>query len=153
MLMTLLILVVSSALFLYWFRYTVILILRTRPAPDYAPQVAVANHLSFVEIRQKLHAPVETESLGSFCKALQQDYRMLKYLLGHAATGQAGRYTVEQRLLMANFRVLALCCAMVQRFQPNAAKTALLEMSSILEYFANVMGSRVAALAGEAARA
>ena len=153
MLMTLLIVVISSALFVYWFRYTVILILRTRPARDYAPQVAAANRLSFIEIRQRLHAQVEAESLGGFSKSLQQDYRMLKYLLGHAATGQAGRYTAELRLLMANFRILAWCCAAVLRFRPEAAKMALLEMSSILEYFANVMGRRVASLAGEAARA
>ena len=153
MLMTLLVVVISSALFVYWFRFTVILILRTRPAVNYAPQVAAANRLSFVEIRHKLHASTDAENLGGFCKALQQDYRKLKYLLGHAATGQAGRYTAEQRLLMANFRVMALCCPAALRFRPNAAKLALLEMSNILEYFANVMGRRIASPAGEAARA
>lgn len=153
MVVTLLIIGVSLFLFFYWFRYTVMLILRTRSAPEYAPKVAAANHLSFVDVRQKLHAPAEGDSLSGFCQALDQDYRALKYLLGHAATADAGNYTAEQRLLMLNFRLMKLWCQVMLRFRPAAAKAALLEMSGTLEYFANAMGRRFAALAGQAAHA
>src|SRR2546422_3629656 len=143
MLVTILIVGVSLALFVYWFRYTVILIMQTRSAPEYAQKVATANQLSFVDVRQKLHARTETENLNGLWKALQRDYRVLKYLLGHAATVEAGSYTAEQRLLMLNFRLMSLWFAAVSRFRPNAAKVALLEMSGILEYFANVMGRQL----------
>lgn len=154
MLATSLILGTSTALFFYWFRYTVILILRTRSSPEYAQKVAAANHLAFLGVRQSLHSPSENGDLRALFGALQQDYRALKYLLGHAATVQAGTYTAEQRLLMANFRVMAVWFRVVMHFRPTAAKLALLEMSGTLEYFANAMGQRFASLAaGKAARA
>jgi hypothetical protein len=149
--MATLIIGVSLALFFYWFRYTVILILRTRSAPEYAQKVAVANHLSFVDVRHKLHAN-NSDNLAGFCHALERDYRSLKYLLGHAATSQAESYTAEQRLLMINFRLLGLWFSAVSRFRPDSAKLALLEMSNTLEFFANAMGRRFATLASDAAR-
>lgn len=148
MIVTLLIVGISSALFAYWFRSTVILILRTRSSPEYAQRVAAANQLSFVDVRQRLHVPSEAGNLASSFQALQRDYQVLKYLLGHAATVEAGYYTAEQRLLMVNFRLMALWFHAVVRFLPTSAKMALLEMSSVLEYFANVMGRRFAVLAG-----
>lgn len=150
---TILIIGVSLGLFFYWFRYTAILILRTRSAPEYARKVAAANHLSFFGVRQKLHTPTEPGELANLFGALQQDYKALKYLLGHAATVEAGSYTAEQRLLMANFSVMTVWFRVIRRFRPVTAKMALLEMSGTLEYFANAMGQRFASLAGDAVRA
>ena len=152
MLITTLIVGISSALFVYWFRYTVILILRTQSTAEYAQKVAAANQLSFVDVRQTLHTPAQGADLRGLWTALQKDYHVLKYLLGHAATVQTGSYTAEQRLLMVNFRLISVWFAAVSRFGPSAAKLALLEMSSILEYFANVMGRRFATLAVETER-
>ena len=143
MAVTVVISVVSLALFVYWFRYTAILILRTRFSAEYSEKVATANRLRFVEVRRKLHTAGEAGSLPGLCEALQQDYRVLKYLLGHAANVQAGYYTAEQRLLMANFRIMALWFGAAARLRPSAAKTALLEMAGILEYFAGVIGRRL----------
>lgn len=149
MIVTALIVGISTALFVYWFRYTVILILRTGTAPEYAQRVAAANHLSFVDVKQQLHAQTDSRELPGLFHALQRDYRVLKYLLGHAATVESGSYTAEQRLLMLNFRVMSLWFSAVCRFRPQHAKHALLEMSGTLEYFANVMGRRFATLAAE----
>jgi hypothetical protein len=153
MAVSLFIIIVSFALCIYWLRYTVILILRTRPTTEYAQQVAAANHLSFVEVRKKLHAPAQAAELNSLCTALERDYRALKYLLGHAATAEAGSYTAEQHLLMINFRLMKLWFTAISRFRPQSAKVALLEMSGTLEYFANAMGRRFASLAGQAGQA
>jgi hypothetical protein len=146
MFVTVLIIGISLALFVYWFRYTVILIQRTRTAPEYAQKVAAANQLSFVEVKQQLHGRLASEELPRLFRSLQRDYRVLKYLLGHAATVDAGSYTAEQRLLMINFRLMSLWFAAVRRFRQQDAKHALLEMSGTLEYFANVMGRRFATL-------
>ncbi len=153
MAVTLLIIGVCLGLFVYWFRYTVVLILRTPAGPEYAKRVAAANQLNFVQVRQKLHSPVDAVQLGLLCDALHRDYASLKYLLRHAATLQANGYTAEQRLLMVNFRCMALWCKAILRFRPAAAKMALLEMSGTLEYFANAMGRRFATLAGETSQA
>lgn len=152
MVVTILIVGISFALFVYWFRYTAILILRTRPVQDYAQKVAVANRLSFVDVRQQLHSPASSENLPGLFRALKRDYKVLKYLLGHAAALEAGSYTAEQRLLMMNFQLMSVWFAVIRRFRPQHAKHALLEMSGTLEYFANVMGRRFATLAAEAGR-
>jgi hypothetical protein len=151
MIVTVLIVGISLALFLYWFRYTVIIILSNRREADYAQKVAAANHLSFVDVRQQLHAPTSDDALPSLFGALQRDYRVLKYLLGHAATIETGSYTAEQRILMVNFRMMGLWFSAVRRFRPQHAKHALLEMSGTLEYFASIMGRRFATLAAESA--
>ncbi len=143
MAVTLLIIGVSLVLFVYWFRYTAILILRTRSAPEYAEKVATANRLRFVDVRRKLHTPAEAGSLRGLRDALQQDYRVLKYLLGHAANLQSGYYTAEQRLLMMNFRFMGWWVAAMDGLHPGSAKVALLEMAGILEYFAGVIGRRL----------
>lgn len=44
---SILVLTVSLILFLYWFRYTCLLILSAKPAKDYSGQVAQVNQLSF----------------------------------------------------------------------------------------------------------
>jgi len=152
MTVTALIIGISLVLFVYWFRSTVIMILRSQTALEYAQKVAVANQLSFVDVRQQLHSQTATEELPGLCRALQRDYRVLKYLLGHAATVEAGSYTAEQRLLMLNFRMMSVWFSAVCRFRPQHAKHALLEMSGTLEYFANVMGRRFATLAAESSQ-
>lgn len=147
------IIAVSMVLFVYWFRYTVILILNTAAAPEYAQRVASANHLSFVDVRQRLHADAGTGNLGSLYHALQGDYKALKYLLQHAANMQPGGFTTEQRMLMVNFRLMTLWFQVISKFRPASAKLVLLEMSGTLEFFANAMGQRFASLTGEASRA
>ena len=153
MAVTLLIVGISLALFVYWFRYTATLILRTRSSPEHVDRVTAANRLRFAEVRQQLHSPAAAAELGRIREVLEQDYRVLTYLLGHAANISAGSYTAEQRLLMANFYCMGLWCGTASRLFPNSAKMALLEMSSILEYFAGVIGQRVVGLARASAGA
>ena len=152
MIATVLIVGISLGLFVYWFRYTVILILRTQSSPDYAQRVAAANQLGFMVIRQQLHSRLPTQNMDGLCRDLRRDYKVLKYLLGHAAAVETGSYPVEQRLLMVNFQLLRAWFAVTLRLRPHSAKLALLEMSSTLEYFANAMGRRFATLAAETAR-
>ena len=38
--------VISLALLVYWFRYTCLLLLRTKPVRDYSKQVVAANQLA-----------------------------------------------------------------------------------------------------------
>ena len=50
MLVSVLIIAVSTVMFLYWFRYTCELILSTRSATSYVAGVAQANGLNWVEV-------------------------------------------------------------------------------------------------------
>jgi hypothetical protein len=54
MISSFLMLVVTLALFAVWFRYTCVLILKSKPAKDYSLEVASANELNFVRVQRSL---------------------------------------------------------------------------------------------------
>ena len=54
MIASLLIIVVSTVLLIYWFRYTCLLILRTPTARDYASGLAAANRLMYPDVEGRL---------------------------------------------------------------------------------------------------
>jgi hypothetical protein len=76
--------------------------------------------------------------------SLQRDYRLLSYLLRHAAGVEVGGYTLEQRMLMADFKIMQLWYAVTRRCATGQAREALREMAQVLNNFANAMGERVA---------
>ena len=143
MLASVLILVVSLVLFAYWFRYTCILLLNARTQEDYAPRIAAANGLSFLEVHGQLQAEPSTVLLDSLHRSLDRDYRILRYLLEHAAGLKIG--LAERRLLLCDYAVMRTWYRMVRRFSPERARNALDECSQILAYLAHQMGRRGAA--------
>jgi len=152
MIVSMVIVAVSLSLFVYWFRCTVNLILQTTPASgESTRKVAAANGLSLVQVRQQLYAPTTAKALPILCEQLRKDYRVLKYLLGHVAESGTG-YTTEQRLLMAHFRLTSFWFGAIHRFRPHSARTALAEMSAIVEFFAGALNGRLALAAQPAVR-
>lgn len=78
---TILIFAFSLALFVYWFRYTVLLLLSEEQAGQNG---AVIHQLSLLETREALNRTGDLP-LDPLHSSLQSDYRMLRYLLDHAA--------------------------------------------------------------------
>ncbi len=145
MISNLLIIAISLALLAYWFRYTCLLILRTKTSLDYAADVASANKLSFPEVQSQLSAfGSRPETLYPLHQSLARDYRLLTYLLAHTTGVNAGGVTLEQRMLMLDFRVMQCWYALARRIGLRHAHSALEEMTGILNHFANAMGERAA---------
>jgi hypothetical protein len=136
---------VSLVLFLYWFRYTCLLILSAKPARDYSAQVASANELRFLEVREALASASESRYIEKLQRDLERDYRLLTYLLRHGARFQAVSQILEQRMLMLYFNVMKLRCALSRVVPGFERKGALEEMANILGHFANQMGERALA--------
>jgi hypothetical protein len=148
----------SLMLFLYWFRYTCLLILNTKTTKDYTIQVAKANQLQFPAIQDQLRAVTDTGrmsgiadsgpalAMDSLQKSLERDYRLLTGLLRHAAQFQVGGVNMEQRMLMIDYQVMKTWYAVARRFsKAGHAAEALQEMADIVAHFANAMGERSAA--------
>src|SRR5258706_14256811 len=95
--------VVSTGLLIYWFRYSCRLILSAKPARDYTQTVAAANELRFLEIQQDLPFVRGRAQLDNLQKTLQQDYRLLSFLLRHTASLHAETDFLEQNILMLHF--------------------------------------------------
>jgi len=141
---SILIIAFSAVLLVYWFRYTCLLILKTRTTRDYASSVVAANDLSFHEIQERLRDGVA--ELDPLQKSLERDYRLLSYLLTHTAGFEVGGITVEQRMLLLDFRLMKLWYGLTRRIAVPQARAALEEMSQVLGQLANAMGERAASL-------
>lgn len=137
MIEAILILAFSLALFVYWFRYTVLLLLSEEQA---AGGQSVINQLSLVETRDTLRHAQGELPLDRLQSALDKDYRMLRYLLDHAAG--MGLRPAERWLLMLDYRLLRVWYRMTRSASAAQARRALEEMSGILSYIANKMDQR-----------
>ena len=136
-----LILVVSTALLLFYFQLTCQKILRRQFDQEYFHFIADANRLEFPALRKSLEefgAPVDYPRLRTM---LECDFLALTYLLKSAANVHQ-RYTREERLLILYFRWQLLSLA-VRSLLNVGENQAILKMTSVLQYFANVIGQRV----------
>lgn len=154
MFVSIFILMFSVAALLYWLRTTCTELLKSgsvRVAE--AQRVAEANRLEFQRVRAQLERESRAEQLDSLRDSLRHDFLALTYLLRYAATVNVGKYSREERLLIADFHLMRVVYNIGQRFSPSAARFALLEMSSILEYFAAVMNRRMEAFSARMVQA
>jgi hypothetical protein len=142
---SIIIIIISLMLFVYWFRYTCILILSSKTTKDYASQIAQANQLRFLETRSTLLASSSSKAaLDSLQASLDHDYRLLSYLLRHAVNYNVAGMSFEQVLLKVDFQLMSVWYSIMLRLSPDRARNALLEMTSIVIHLANAMGERVA---------
>jgi hypothetical protein len=138
------IITVSLILFVYWFRYTCLLILSAQNARNYAPQVATANQLSFIDVRSELMQEAPASPLEKLHRSLDRDYRVLTYLLEHAAACTSGGRSIEERILMLDYQIMRVWYWLTRGFSNALARRALLEQSSVVNHLANTMGERLA---------
>ncbi len=143
MLVSVFILLFCAASAAYWLRLAVNTILDRERASVLAANVAEANRLEFLLVRQTLESASELGNQGQLAEALRHDFMALTYLLRFAATVNVGSYTREERLLVADFHLMRGLHMMARSFSPRLARFALLEMTSVLEYFAAVMSRRM----------
>jgi hypothetical protein len=129
---------ISLALFGYWFRYSCVLILRTRTAEDYAVDVCRANGLSFAQVRGAMEAEGAVD-LDEVYDALDRDYGVVTQLLEQQSTLGDGN-ALETRLLRANFRVTQAWFRVSRSLGLRSSKEALTEMADTVSYFANCFG-------------
>jgi hypothetical protein len=129
---------ISVALFGYWFRYSCVLILRTRTAEDYAEDVCRANGLSFAQFRAAIGAEGSVD-LDQAYNALGHDYSVVTQLLERQSSS-GDENLLEQKLLKANFRFMQAWFRVSRACGMNSAKQALEEMADTISYFANSFG-------------
>ena len=135
---------ISLTLFVYWFRYTCLLILSAKTTRDYASEVARANQLSFLEARERLFANPTSTCLDRLYETLDRDYTLLTYLLRNAASLYGSGRSVETIILMIDFRMMTIWYSITRPISESRARGALLEMSSIVNHLANSMGEKLA---------
>jgi hypothetical protein len=139
------ILILSVVLFVYWLRYVCLLILSSRGSRDYSRNVAEANGLAFLETRSALEASaLEQAAFEALQRSLDRDYRLVTYLLRHAAGRETQDVHLHHWVLRLNYRLLSLWYSVVHRLSHSLARRALIDMSSVVSQLANAMGEQCA---------
>lgn len=135
------ILIVSTALFFFYLQAVCQKILRRKFEQEFFLAIVNANRLEFPAVRKSLEefdVPVDYARLRMMLKC---DFLALTYLLKNAAN--SGRsFSHEERLLILYFR-WAFLTFVARHFLRLREKAAVLKMTAILQYFANVVGQRV----------
>jgi len=138
---TILILAFSLALFVYWFRYTVLLLLSEEQVEEHS---TVISQLSVLVTREALRQTEGDLPLDALHRALDKDYRMLRYLLDHAAG--VGLRPVEHYLLMLDYKIMKAWFWLTHSASTRQARRALDEMALVVSHIAYKMGERAAGL-------
>ena len=136
-----LILVVSAGLLFLSLQAVCQKLLRRRFAQDFYQPIVNANRLEFPLVRKGIEDFGSPGEYSRLTVTLKCDFRGLTYLLKNA-TNVNQRYTFEERLLILYFKVLfgSLVTRHWLRLRENSA---VLKLTTILQYFANVVGERV----------
>ena len=120
MLTAILIIVISAAMLLYWFRYSCILILRNQLEREASAEPQA--------IQDRIHAAANLDSLH---QELDRDYKVLTYLLAHATGLELASF--EHKLLMWDCRMMRYVYRITRLILPDMARNALCERAEILE--------------------
>jgi hypothetical protein len=137
MIASIVVIVFSAALLIYWFRYTCILLLRNGAEETRATTAAIRNNFSFGEVQTRLDTASELDPLHA---SLQRDYQVLTYLVRHASGLEFASF--EERLLVWDFRLMQLWYRATRSAAPQHAREALSEMAGVLGILAGRIGQR-----------
>ena len=141
MLLASLILIVSTALFLFYLQATCQRILRTQFEQEYFRSIVNANRLEFPSVQKALDGIEGPVDYSRFRMTLKCDFLALTYLLKNAPNVKR-RYTSEERLLILYFRAVYLLMVLGHALG-RGDKKAIIILTAVLQYFANVVGQRV----------
>jgi hypothetical protein len=141
MLMPAVILIVLTGLLCFWFQSDCRRIL-ARPFPrEYFRPIVTVHRFEFLLVRNTSGDFAQPTEFFRLAAALRCDFWGLTYLLKHTANFSQS-YTWEELRLIVYFRVLH-ALLVIRHWLRWREKPVLMNMTSILLYFANVIGERV----------
>lgn len=128
---------ISAVLFVYWFRYTCLLILSSRPTRDFARVAARQFDLAFVEVQTSLADGVP--DLAALHAKLDKDYAAINRVIHNYKVRVDA---VEGIMLRVHFKAMRAVYALTHRLAPKQARAALVQMADTIAHFAGVAGEQ-----------
>ena len=135
MLASILIIVFSLVLFVYWFRYCCTLLLRNSQEQIAALPAVADTRFGVAGVIERLRTE---EDLDPLHQALDRDYQVFAYLVQHAAGLELA--SLEDRLLLLDYKLMHLWYRLTLTAAPRQAREALSQMASILNVLVHKMG-------------
>jgi len=123
----------SLILLAYWFRASCLLLLRNNSGK----YRVLDPRFGFHGIKDRLQAGADPEAMH---EVLARDYRLLTYLLGHAAALSLD--SLEDRLLVLDYKVMQWYYRLTKSAAPEHARRALLEMAAVVGVLAQHVGEQ-----------
>lgn len=140
MLMSIVVLVVSSALFLFYFQRICEKALRQEFSRPYFKEIVQAIHLEYPHLRNSF-ASSDSVDYAHAHLALKCDFMTLKYLMKNGDPARRPLSRTE-RLLVLYFRFLLFTLTIRHAFKLKEGE-AVVHLATILEFFANSVGEKV----------
>jgi hypothetical protein len=136
-----LIFVLSTAMVFFYFQATCQRILRRKFDRECCRSIAAVIRLEFPALREPLEGFGQQVDYSRLSGILESDFLALTYLLQNTTVASQS-FSKEEWLLICYFRWQLLSLA-VRCLLKAGEKKAVLRLTSVLQYFANVIGQRV----------
>ena len=140
MIMATMVLILSTAMFFFYLQSVGQKILRRKFAQAFWQTIAQANGFEFPSVRQALESSGAPMQYPRLMMALKCDFQALTYLAKNAANVNQ-RHSSQERFLILYFK-WASVSLVVRHWLKLREQPAALNMTAILQYFANVVGER-----------
>ena len=131
MVASILILVFSLVLLIYWFRYSCMLLLEKNQELASSVRTIPDARFSFTEVQERLAGEAELAPLHA---SLRRDYQLLIYLVEHASRLELESF--EDRLLVWDYKVMQWWYGLTRIAFPSQARHALAEMAAVIALLA-----------------
>ncbi|MBL8237764.1 MAG: hypothetical protein JNM66_10120 [Bryobacterales bacterium] len=144
------IIILSLAMFVYWFRYSCVLILESDWSEDQARAIASQNGLSFSRIEDSLTGAESAQALDKVRDSLDRDLDRVLALLSKCPGVQEAGQSLECRMLMLDYRLMQAWYAVTRSTASPKAQHALREMALVVGYLAGECGDHLATARSQA---
>ena len=138
------IVILSLGMFVYWFRYSCILILESNWNEEQAQVVAMQNKLSIGSVNESLAQAVTAEELDKVKDLLDRDLKLVVALLSKHPEFQEAGHSLECRMLMLDYKLMNAWYALSRTTAGPRAHNALREMAQVVGYMAGEYGDHLA---------
>ena len=138
------IIILSVAMFVYWFRYSCVLILQSSWSEELARVVAAQNGLFFGSVEESLAQAVTAQSMNRVKDLLDGDLARILGLLSNCPGVRETGQSLECRMLMLDYRLMKAWFAVTRSTAGPKAQDALREMALVVGYLAGECGDHLA---------
>ena len=130
------IIAISVILFVYWLRYSCVMLLRS--AQERGEMAKSADErFSVAAVQERLKIGGDLDPLE---QALERDYHVVTYLIEHAADLELA--SIENKLLVLDYQLMRVWSRVTRTVAPQQSRKALSEMASVLSVLVGQMGDQ-----------
>src|SRR5260370_23845751 len=128
------IIAISVILFVYWLRYSCVMLLRSAEERGEVSKGA-DERFNVASVRERLKTDGDLDPLEL---ALERDYHVVTYLIEHAADLELA--SIENKLLVIDYKLMRVWSHLTRTAAPKQSRKALAEMASVLGVLVDQMG-------------